>query len=62
MSKKIGEHYEYIIRQWAFNDAIQKNYKWRSIDKVLSDAKKIYGFYMPENGKVQNINSKKDTR
>lgn len=52
---KIGDHWDYNIRQWTLDSAINLNKKGTSADKVLDDAKKFYGYLFPDNGKVAII-------
>lgn len=60
MSKKVGEHYEYNVRQWILDSAISANKKGTKADKILKDAEKFYGFIFPENGKVKVLKNDHD--
>lgn len=59
MTNKIGDHWDYNIRQWTLDSAINANKKGTCADKIVSDAQKFYGYIFPENGRVESISDKK---
>lgn len=59
---KHGDHFDYQVRQWILDSAISANRKGASATKIVSDAKKFYGFVFPENGKVVSVASDSNKR
>jgi hypothetical protein len=58
MTIKHGEHYDYNVRQWVLDSAINTNKKGAKAEKIISDARKFYGFVFPSNGKIETIKDK----
>ena len=59
MTTKIGEHYDYNIRQWCIDSAVAANKKGSGSDRIVRDAERFYGFLFPDNGKITDIDKEK---
>lgn len=58
MAKKIGDHWDYGIRQWCLDSSIASNEKGVGADKILEDAQKFYGFVAAPGGEVKALPDK----
>jgi len=59
MSKSHGDHFDYNVRQWTIDSAVEINKKGTPAEKIIADAQKFYGYLFPENGKVEQIKPKR---
>lgn len=48
-------HYDYQVRSWALDVAVQSNKRGVKAEKIIGDAQKYYGFMFPDNGKVEKL-------
>lgn len=59
---RIGDHYDYNIRQWTLDSAIAANKKGTPADKIIKDASKFYGFLFPNENVVINAKVKLEVK
>ena len=55
------QHPDYQLRSWAIDFSLrlnEQNSNETTVDKVISDAEKIYGFMFPKNGEIKQIKEK----
>lgn len=57
--KKLGDHYEYNIKQWSLDSAIAANKKGTPASKIVDDAKKFHAFILSERGELLLLNKEK---
>lgn len=49
-----------VLRQWALDTSVAAHRKGTRADTILRDAKKYYGFLLPQNGSVVSIPTYKE--